>query len=120
MIDNKKRRHGPAPMPTEEKRSHCVSVRLNADELRLVDFARKTRRRGEYLRRAALGRTPIFIPEVNANLRNDLGKIGSNLNQLQRSINSGQVTIADDKLLAELLEVLSEVKLLLVGVGEGT
>lgn len=56
----------PDPLPAEKRRTHCVSVRLNARELRLLDErrARVGMQRGEYLRVAALKRIPRPIPAI--------------------------------------------------------
>ena len=80
---DKRSRRGPAPLEPQEARTHCVSVRLNAAELRKLDGQRGGMQRGEYLRVAALHRLPSVVPEINKLAWVELEKLADNLNHYQ-------------------------------------
>lgn len=80
-------------------RSHCVSVRLSDDELAQLDAQRGKHKRGEWLRMAGLDRLPRPIPELNRAAWADLARLANNLNQAQRSINSGDASAHDTRLI---------------------
>ena len=84
----KRSRRGPKPLPTDEIRTHCVSVRLNVVELAQLDSQRGEMQRGEYLRVAALHRLPSVVPEINKNAWIELSRLSANLNQYQAAINA--------------------------------
>ena len=88
----KRSRRGPKPLPTDETRTHCVSVRLNVAELAQLDSQRGEMQRGEYLRVAALHRLPPVVPEINKNAWVELSRLSANLNQYQASINAHRAT----------------------------
>ncbi|WP_438332340.1 plasmid mobilization relaxosome protein MobC [Burkholderia pseudomallei] len=70
-------------------RTHCVSVRLNSDELRALDAQRGRTKRGSYLRRVWSGaKLPRLIPAANADALQQLRGVASNLNQLARRANT--------------------------------
>ncbi|CAH2898836.1 MAG: hypothetical protein PCALPYG88_3752 [uncultured Paraburkholderia sp.] len=70
-------------------RTHCVSVRLNSDELLVLDAQRGRTRRGSYLRRVWSGaKLPRLIPAANADALQQLRGVASNLNQLARRANA--------------------------------
>lgn len=70
-------------------RTHCVSVRLNSDELLALDAQRGRMRRGTYFRRVWRGaKLPRLIPTVNADALQQLRGVASNLNQLARHANA--------------------------------
>lgn len=52
-------------MPTEALRSYCVSVRLNIEELQILEVKRGPYKKGEWLRMASLQKLPPVIPEIN-------------------------------------------------------
>ena len=83
----KRSRRGPKPLPTDETRTHCVSVRLNVVELAQLDSQRGEMQRGEYLRVAALHRLPSVVPEINKIAWIELSRLAANLNQYQTAIN---------------------------------
>lgn len=87
----KKRRRGPAPLDSADKRLHTVSVRLNGAELARLDSLRGAvqMQRGEYLRAAALHRLPPTIPAVNREQWAELARTAANLNQIARHLNEG-------------------------------
>lgn len=108
----KKQRRGPKPLATEDKRTHTVSVRLNAEELARLDAKRETvsMQRGEWLRAAALHRLPVSIPALNREAWAELAKSAANLNQLTRKLNEGQRVG-----LEEVKKVLGEFRRELIG-----
>ncbi|MGQ8484693.1 hypothetical protein ACUTG2_18070 [Klebsiella aerogenes] len=66
----------------DKLRQHCVSVRLNKEELQLLNVKRGDIRKGEWLRKTFLNTTPILIPPINLDAWKELGKISQNLNKL--------------------------------------
>ncbi|MFJ5508166.1 hypothetical protein [Pectobacterium jejuense] len=63
-------------------RSHCVSVRLNNEELSLLNERRGSHRKGEWLRMAFLHNLPSVIPPINLEAWKTLGEISQKLNRL--------------------------------------
>lgn len=62
---------------------------MSASEVAEIDFRRGKVRRAIYLRLAALGKKlPCPLPQPSADAVIELGKIGSNLNQIARKLNS--------------------------------
>lgn len=113
---NKRRRHGPAPLDASVKRVHTVSVRLNDDELALLDSRREgvQMQRGEYLRAAALHRLPHVVPAVNREQWAELSRLAANLNQLTRLMHQGGMT-AVSALAADVSDTLVILRRLLIG-----
>lgn len=89
MMDRSARR-GPAPLPADVRREHCVSVRLNAAELATLDARRGAYQRGEWLRMAALDKLPPTVPAINAQAWAELARAAANLNQIARALNAGE------------------------------
>lgn len=120
--DSKRKRSGGdrraryAALPPEELRRHCVSVRLNDDELRQLDEQRASvqMQRGEYFRAAALHQLPPTIPAINRSAYLELTRIGANLNQLAKRANSGDLPELD-----QLRGQLDALRLTLITVVEG-
>lgn len=54
-------RRGPVPLPPDEKRTHCVSVRLNGHELTELDIQRGRCQRGEWLRMALFAKMSEMV-----------------------------------------------------------
>jgi hypothetical protein len=86
----KRSRRGPVSLPADALRQHCVSVRLNAAELALLDESRGRYQRGEWLRMAGIGKLPPTIPSINLKAWASLAQVASNLNQYQVAINCGK------------------------------
>ncbi|KHT24553.1 hypothetical protein RC95_03245 [Pectobacterium brasiliense] len=63
-------------------RQHCISVRLNDEELQLLNAKRGSHRKGEWLRMAFLHNLPPVIPPVNLEAWKTLGEISQKLNKL--------------------------------------
>lgn len=91
-VDEMKRsRRGPESLDATTRRDHCVSVRLNLDELSRLDEQRALvgMQRGEYLRAASLHQLPPTIPAINREAWVELSRAASNLNQLAKAHNEG-------------------------------
>ncbi|EKQ6538747.1 MULTISPECIES: hypothetical protein [Enterobacteriaceae] len=69
-------------------RSHCVSVRLNDEELTLLNERRGRHRKGEWLRMAFLHNLPSVIPSINLEAWKALGQISHKLNRLVAHLDS--------------------------------
>ncbi|HCT9899579.1 TPA: hypothetical protein OUD55_004230 [Citrobacter koseri] len=63
-------------------RHRCVSVRLNDDELSLLDDKRGEFNRAEWLRMASLHKLPTVVPSINIEAWKALGEISQKLNKL--------------------------------------
>ncbi|WP_407719322.1 hypothetical protein [Pectobacterium atrosepticum] len=73
-------------MPTEALRSYCVSVRLNNEELSLLNTKRGRYRKGEWLRMASLQKIPPIIPAINLNAWKAISEISQKLNRIATHI----------------------------------
>jgi hypothetical protein len=67
-------------------RSHCVSVRLNAKELQLLNINRGSYRKGEWLRMSFLQNLPPVIPTINTEAWKKLSDISQKLNRIATHI----------------------------------
>lgn len=86
-----------------ELRTHCVSSRLNPDELDLLDTRRGKYARGEYLRMAFLHELPPQPPpEINREAWQNLSKVSGNLATIATAMRGGEHI--------ELEEILTELK----------
>ncbi|MBN3197510.1 hypothetical protein H5A20_02170 [Pectobacterium brasiliense] len=63
-------------------RYHCVSVRLNDEELQLLNQKRGRHHKGEWLRMAFLHNLPVVIPAINLDTWKTLSEISQKLNRL--------------------------------------
>lgn len=94
-----------------DKRQHCVSVRMNSDELDRLNMLRGRVRRGTYLRLLFNDSLPASVPEVNQQAYSELARAASNLNQLAHHLNiGGHVDMQ------EVLDALGNFRLRLIGV----
>jgi hypothetical protein len=73
-------------MPTEALRSYCVSVRLNIEELQILEVKRGSYKKGEWLRMASLQKIPPTIPAINLNAWKALSEISQKLNRIATHI----------------------------------
>lgn len=113
MTEERKSKRGPKPIDPNAKRSHCVSTRLNDEELQRLDSQRGAFQRGEWMRMAALDKLPPSIPEINRQAYAELAHSGANLNQLLRRVNGGHALEIE-----ELIAILSDYRLSLLGAKE--
>lgn len=79
---------GKDKLPSAEIRQHCVSVRLNKQELTVLDSKRSSYRRGEWLRMAALHQLAPVYPEINKEAWCELARSAANLNQIAKHLNT--------------------------------
>jgi len=75
-------------IPTEALRSYCISVRLNNEELSLLNTKRGRYRKGEWLRMASLQKLPPIIPAINTEAWKALSEISQNLIRIALHIDS--------------------------------
>ncbi|EBW2650683.1 ATP-binding protein [Salmonella enterica subsp. enterica serovar Newport] len=66
----------------DEVRIHCISVRLNQEELIILDSKRGSYKKGEWLRMASLNKLPPVLPEINREAWIMLGRLSQDLNYL--------------------------------------
>ena len=109
-------RRGPLPLPTADKRGHCVSVRLNGRELAQLDAQRGRFQRGEWLRMAALDQIPPTVPDAKVKAWAELARVAANLNQAQAAINRGDSDGHQVELLEDLRAAVASLRRELVGV----
>ncbi|MBC0788579.1 hypothetical protein FSG57_015120 [Escherichia coli] len=63
-------------------RTHCISVRLNHQELQLLNARRGEKSKGEWLRLTFLNKLPVAIPAVNMEAWKSLADMSQKLNRL--------------------------------------
>lgn len=68
--------------PESLLRTHCISVRLNLDELQLLNKKRGDKSKGEWLRLASLDKLPLSVPAINIEAWKSLAEISQKLNNL--------------------------------------
>ena len=91
MNENKKKKRGPQPKVLEQKQVNRINVYVTDDELHALKQRAGSLKVTEYLRSTALDRPivlPIKVPEVNLDAVKELSRIGSNLNQIARQLNT--------------------------------
>ncbi|EEI2304102.1 hypothetical protein JI643_004250, partial [Salmonella enterica] len=67
---------------SQSLRIHCISVRLNKEELELLNASRGDKRKGEWLRMVSLHKLPPAIPTINLEAWQSLSDISQKLNRL--------------------------------------
>ncbi len=77
-----------AKLSHNQLRSHCVSVRLNDEELTLLNEKRGSHRKGEWLRLSLLNKLPAVVPAINIEAWKTLGEISQKLNKLVAHLDS--------------------------------
>ncbi|EKC7001214.1 ATP-binding protein [Cronobacter sakazakii] len=75
-------------LPDNEIRSHCISVRLNEEELIILDSKRGQYKKGEWLRIASLNKLPPVLPVINREAWVKLGNLSQDLNHLLNHLDS--------------------------------
>ncbi|EBZ1621204.1 hypothetical protein AH860_25110 [Salmonella enterica subsp. enterica serovar Pomona] len=63
-------------------RTHCISVRLNHEELQILNVKRGEKSKGEWLRLASLDKLPTVVPSINIEAWKSLSEISQKLNIL--------------------------------------
>ncbi len=110
--ENRAKRRGRTAL--DDPRTHCVSVRLNDEELAILNAKRGAMKQGEWLRCAALDKLPPIVPEPNVEKWQALARASANLNQIAKSLKSLS-GISEEKF-ADTRRVLSEFRASLLGV----
>lgn len=75
-------------LPENEIRHICISVRLNEEELIILDSKRGRYKKGEWLRMASLNKLPPVLPEINREAWIKLGNLSQDLNRLLNHLDS--------------------------------
>lgn len=98
-------------------RKNFVNIRLSDDELKAIDSYRKETKlsRSTYMRETAIGNPPRVIPSVNRNQWVELSRLASNLNQLAYEAHLGCFHSETESVIKDTLQILREVRNLLVG-----
>lgn len=68
--------------PQYSLRTHCISVRLNHEELQLLNARRGEKSKGEWLRLSLLNKLPAVVPAINIEAWKSLSEISQKLNKL--------------------------------------
>ena len=113
-----KRKRGRTPLEQLDKRNHCVSVRLNDEELKLINAKRGNTKKGEWLRCAALDKLPKIIPEQNTKQWQDLGKLAGNINQIAHKLNTNKqdVLVLSEREIKDIKLQIKYLRSLLIGI----
>lgn len=77
-----------AKLSHNQLRSHCVSVRLNDEELKLLNEKRGRHRKGEWVRLALIEKLPVTVPPINLEAWKSLSEISQKLNKLVAHLDS--------------------------------
>ncbi|HEG4359145.1 hypothetical protein [Klebsiella oxytoca] len=105
-----------ANLSQNQLRTHCVSVRLNNDELQCLNAKRGDRSKGEWLRLAFLEKLPIAVPAINIEAWKSLSEISQKLNKLVAHLdNKSQGSSLTQTELFAVKRQISELRINLVG-----
>lgn len=69
-------------------RIHCISVRLNNNELQILNIKRGNKSKGEWLRMLFLQNQPPVVPTINTEAWKKLSDISQKLNRISLHIDS--------------------------------
>lgn len=105
------KKRGAKKLPPGVKRNRTISMRLNDDEVAVLDKHRGKMQGGEWLRLMLLESLPVIVPPINSEVAVDMGRLGNNLNQIARRLNASGETPD-----AHLLELLIEIRIMLTSV----
>ncbi len=72
------------------RRNHVLKVRLNIEELELLDAIRGQHARAQAIRFLLNNDKPQTTPEINSFAWTQLSKSASNLNQISKKLNGGE------------------------------
>ncbi|EMV2954450.1 TPA: hypothetical protein L8N48_004610 [Klebsiella pneumoniae] len=105
-----------AKLSHNQLRSHCVSVRLNDEELTHLNERRGRHRKGEWLRLSLLNKLPAVVPAINIEAWKILGEISQKLNKLVAHLdNKSQGSSLTQTELFAVKRQISELRINLVG-----
>lgn len=85
----RRRQRGRQRLADHDKREHCFSVRVNAEEQAIINRLRGRMRAGEYLRLAGLKKLPSAVPELNRQAWVKLAPLAGNMNQIAALLHRG-------------------------------
>lgn len=97
-------------LPHQKIRTHCISVRLNEEELHILNDKRGEYKKGEWLRMAYLNALPPVLPDINREAWVMLGQLAQELNHLLRHLDKKQAD--SDLTRTELFAVRRQIKAL--------
>lgn len=83
------RKRGRKPLQPSDRKSYHIALRVNAETYEFIDAMRGNLSRSDYIMRCVTGNVPVQVPEINREAWADLGRVGSNINQLARRVNLG-------------------------------
>lgn len=69
-------------------RIHCVSVRFNKEELKILNKNRGEKSKGEWLRLTSLDKLPVIVPAINVEAWKSLSDISQKLNRLTNHLDT--------------------------------
>ncbi|ECJ3810500.1 hypothetical protein T092_07150 [Salmonella enterica subsp. enterica] len=72
----------------DQIRIHCISVRLNNNELQILNLKRGNKSKGEWLRMSFLQNLPPVVPTINIEAWKKLSDILQKLNRIALHIDS--------------------------------
>lgn len=107
-----RKKSGKRDLPESELRTHCVSVRLNDQELATLDKVRSRFQRGEMMRMAVFSHlpTPVIVPDVNRELATNIGRSFGNISTIATAMRSGEYVD-----LSKIKSALADLQLSLIG-----
>lgn len=114
------RRGGRPRLSAVHRRVYPIKVSFSEYELARLEkraAAAGNENLADFLRRLGLGGQVAAIPAINRQALAELGRIGSNINQVARELNSGNETAETLAVIAELQKKLDEVGAALAGEG---
>jgi len=118
MVNNDLRKmSGRKDLPAEELRIHCVSVRLNNQELQRLDETRGRFQRGESLRMLSLYELPKPVPAINERTVFELSKSLGNLATVAGFLRKHEPDREIDKQMTE--DAIHQVKKLIIQLKKG-
>lgn len=108
-------RTGPIPLDPEDKRVHCVSVRLTSHELAQLDIRRGRMQRGKCLRVALFNQLPRTLPDENVSAWVELGQLEANIRSALNVINRANTQLSMNEFLQQSLKVVKSLRQKLIG-----
>jgi len=94
-----------------KNRTHCITTRMNDEELEELKRRKGNIPYGVYIRQVLLGKPPKQVPEVNRQAYAETARWASALNQIARKLNMGE-----DVDITEIRRVLNAFRQKLLGI----
>ena len=76
-------------IPESEYRFHSLKVRLNSEELEILDVIKGQHSRSVAVRFLIMSNMPPTVSQINKDMWISLSKSAANINQISRHLNSG-------------------------------